>query len=42
MTGGKKFLDTNVIIYAYDASAGAKREKAKKSFSIFGSPNRDF
>jgi predicted nucleic acid-binding protein len=30
MPGAKIFLDTNVIIYAYDVSAGAKREKAQK------------
>jgi predicted nucleic acid-binding protein len=30
MPGAKIFLDTNVIIYAYDVSAGVKREKAQK------------
>ena len=30
MPGAKIFLDTNVIIYAYDVSAGAKREKAQR------------
>ena len=30
MPGAKVFLDTNVIIYAYDVSAGEKRERAKK------------
>ena len=30
MPGTKIFLDTNVIIYAYDVSAGVKREKAQK------------
>lgn len=30
MPGVKIFLDTNVIIYAYDISAGLKREKAQK------------
>ena len=30
MPGAKIFLDTNVIIYAYDISAGLKREKAQK------------
>jgi predicted nucleic acid-binding protein len=30
MRGTKIFLDTNVIIYAYDVSAGVKREKAQK------------
>jgi predicted nucleic acid-binding protein len=29
MTGDKVFLDTNILIYAYDSSAGKKREKAK-------------
>jgi len=30
MPGAKIFLDTNVMIYAYDISAGGKREKAQK------------
>jgi predicted nucleic acid-binding protein len=30
MPDAKIFLDTNVIIYAYDVSAGEKREKAQK------------
>ncbi len=30
MPGAKIFLDANVIIYAYDVSAGVKREKAQK------------
>jgi len=30
MKGDKTFLDTNVIIYAYDASAGRKHEIAKQ------------
>jgi len=32
MTGDKVFLDTNIIIYAYDASAGEKHHIAKKIF----------
>ncbi|NUO09123.1 MAG: hypothetical protein HUU08_10660 [Candidatus Brocadia sp.] len=30
MPEGKVFIDTNVIIYAYDTSAGAKHEIAKE------------
>ena len=30
MTGDKIFLDTNIIIYAYDSTAGEKYKKAKK------------
>ncbi|MEW6410736.1 MAG: PIN domain-containing protein [Nitrospirota bacterium] len=30
MRGNKVFLDTNIIIYAYDVSAGKKHEIAKK------------
>ena len=30
MPGAKMFLDTNVLIYAYDVSAGERREKAGK------------
>ena len=30
MPGAKIFLDTNVLIYAYDVSAGERREKAEK------------
>jgi predicted nucleic acid-binding protein len=30
MPGDKVFLDTNIIIYAYDTSAGSKREIASK------------
>lgn len=30
MPGDKVFLDTNIIIYAYDLSAGRKREVARK------------
>lgn len=30
MPGDKVFLDTNIIIYAYDLSAGSKNEIAKK------------
>ncbi|MEW6067776.1 MAG: PIN domain-containing protein [Nitrospirota bacterium] len=30
MSGDKVFLDTNIIIYAYDISAGEKREIARK------------
>ncbi|MEA3222185.1 MAG: PIN domain-containing protein [Thermodesulfobacteriota bacterium] len=30
MPGGKIFLDTNIIIYAYDLSAGEKHEIARK------------
>ena len=30
MAGDKVFLDTNIIIYAYDVSAGEKHEIAKK------------
>ena len=33
MTGDKVFLDTNIIIYAYDLSAGEKHKKAKKIFA---------
>jgi predicted nucleic acid-binding protein len=33
MTGDKVFLDTNIIIYAYDASAGEKHHIAKKIFA---------
>ena len=29
MEGDKVFLDTNIIIYAYDLSAGEKHKKAK-------------
>lgn len=29
MSGDKTFVDTNVIVYAYDASAGAKRQVAR-------------
>lgn len=32
MKGDKVFLDTNIIIYAYDLSAGEKHKKAKKIF----------
>jgi len=32
MTGDKVFLDTNIIIYAYDVSAGEKHKTAKKTF----------
>jgi len=32
MTGDKIFLDTNIILYAYDASAGEKHRIAKKIF----------
>jgi len=32
MTGDKVFIDTNIIIYAYDASAGEKHRIAKKIF----------
>lgn len=30
MTGNRTFVDTNVLVYAYDASAGPKRQKARK------------
>lgn len=30
MREAKKFLDTNILVYAYDISAGAKSEAAKK------------
>jgi predicted nucleic acid-binding protein len=30
MPGSKIFLDTNIIIYAFDVSAGEKHEEAKK------------
>jgi len=30
MTGDKVFLDTNIIVYAYDVSAAEKHEIAKK------------
>jgi len=30
MPGAKIFLDTNVLIYAYDVSAGERRKKAEK------------
>lgn len=30
MSGNKVFLDTNIIIYAYDISAGSKHEIARK------------
>ena len=30
MEGDKVFLDTNIIMYAYDVSAGEKHEIAKK------------
>ena len=30
MTGNKIFLDTNIIIYAYDSTAGEKHKKANK------------
>lgn len=30
MPGGKVFLDTNIIIYAYDVSAGKKHDRSKK------------
>jgi len=33
MLGDKVFLDTNIIIYAYDVSAGKKHEVAKKIFA---------
>lgn len=29
MPGDKVFLDTNILVYAYDASAGEKHELAK-------------
>lgn len=32
MTGKKVFLDTNIIIYAYDISAGDKHKIAKKIY----------
>ena len=32
MFDDKTFVDTNIIIYAYDAMAGAKHETAKKIF----------
>ena len=32
MAGDKVFLDTNIIIYAYDVSAGEKHKTAKKIF----------
>jgi len=30
MPGGKVFLDTNIILYAYDVSAGEKHQRAKE------------
>ena len=30
MSGAKTFLDTNIVIYAYDASAGLKHEIARQ------------
>ena len=30
MSGDRTFVDTNVLVYAYDMSAGAKRLKARK------------
>lgn len=30
MNGDKTFLDTNILVYAYDTSAGLKRQKAQK------------
>ena len=33
MPGDRTFLDTNIIIYAYDVSAGEKHEIAKKIYS---------
>ena len=30
MSGDRTFVDTNVFVYAYDRSAGLKREKAQK------------
>lgn len=30
MSGDKTFLDTNVLVYAYDTSAGPKRQKAQE------------
>ncbi len=30
MSGDRTFVDTNVLVYAYDRSAGSKREKAQK------------
>jgi predicted nucleic acid-binding protein len=30
MSGAKAFLDTNIVIYAYDASAGLKHEIARQ------------
>ncbi|MFH1626220.1 MAG: PIN domain-containing protein [Pseudomonadota bacterium] len=32
MAGDKVFLDTNIIVYAYDVSAGEKHKTAKKVF----------
>ena len=29
MNEGKKFLDTNILVYAYDSSAGRKHQKAR-------------
>jgi len=30
MSGDRTFVDTNVIVYAYDTSAGLKRQEARK------------
>lgn len=29
MSGSRSFVDTNVLVYAYDATAGTKRERAR-------------
>lgn len=30
MSGDKTFVDTNILVYAYDRSAGSKRQKAQR------------
>ena len=48
MPGDKIFLDTNIIIYAYDVSAGEKHKKAstilveddQEYFTIYGLENK--
>lgn len=32
-SGGRRFVDSNVFVYAYDASAGHKRESARELIS---------
>jgi predicted nucleic acid-binding protein len=38
MSGNRKFVDTNVLVYAHDVTAAAKHDRARGSWRSYGTP----